>query len=68
MIMNLKSTPYSYRSSYMAFSQIPGMFNGMPIEEGLYFRSIHGSSKTSMVAMMSPLYENKKCEYTRRFF
>lgn len=48
----------------MAFSEIPGMFNGMPIEEGLYFRSIHGSSKTSMVAMMKPLTENKKCEYT----
>lgn len=64
MIMNLKSTPYSYRSSYMAFSEIPGMFNGMPIEEGLYFRSIHGSSKTSMVAMMKPLTGNKKCEYT----
>ena len=64
MIMNLKSTPYSYRGSYMAFSEIPGMFNGVPIDEGLYFRSIHGSSKTSMVAMMKPLYDNKYCDYT----
>ncbi len=64
MLMDLKTTPYSYRGSYMAFSEIPGKFNGKEVEGGLYFRSIHGASATSLVAKMIPLEGEKACAYT----
>ena len=64
MLMDLKTTPYSYRGSYMAFSEIPEKFNGKDVEGGLYFRSIHGSAATSLVAKMIPMQNGEACEYT----
>lgn len=62
--MNLKETPYSYRGAYMAFSEIKSRFDGVNAEEGLYFRSVHGSSQTSLVAKMIPMYKDEIVEYS----
>ena len=42
MRLNLREVPFSTRGSYMAFSYLEGKYQGKEVENGLYFRTVHG--------------------------
>ena len=64
MRLNLREVPFSTRGSYMAFSYLEGKYQGKEVENGLYFRTVHGSASSSFLARVRPVYERKQIEYT----
>ena len=64
MRLNLREVPFSTRGSYMAFSYLEGKYQGKEGENGLYFRTVHGSASSSFLARVRPVYERKQIEYT----
>lgn len=63
MQLNLTEVPFSTRGSYMAISKLGGEFRGETIKEGLYFRTVHGSASSSLLARMVPEKEGKELKY-----
>ena len=62
--LRLEQVPFSTRGSYMAISRLGDSFQGQPVRPGLYFRTVHGSASTSLVARVTPMANGKPADYT----
>lgn len=63
MLLDLSKVPFSTRGSYMALSWLGKEFQGEEIREGLYFRTVHGSAASSLLARIVPENEGKELKY-----
>jgi len=63
MDINLKDVPFSYRRSYMSISYCDLSYQGTT-REGLFLRSIHGSSRRRNVCRLVPMVNGMEAEYT----
>ncbi|MEE0809489.1 amylo-alpha-1,6-glucosidase [Blautia sp.] len=63
MKFNLEEIPFSTRGSYMVFSKLGKKFQGEEIQEGIYFRNVHGSAVSSLVARIVPQKNGQEIPY-----
>lgn len=63
MELNLTQVPFSTRGSWMAFSMLENKYQGEKIKKGLYFRSVHGSARSSLLARIIPVKKGKELAY-----
>lgn len=63
MTINLKTTPFSFKGSYLVISEVGKNWCGCINEPGLYLRTVHGSASMPLIARISIESKGESADY-----
>ncbi|MCR4576373.1 MAG: glycogen debranching protein [Clostridiales bacterium] len=63
MTIDLKTTPFSFKGSYLVISEVGKNWCGCINEPGLYLRTVHGSASMPLIARISIESKGESADY-----